>query len=67
MKHKVLSQHVLGKRVSEVTHELKFSHSTVSTVVKNKDGCLKEVKSAWPVQSVGMENVLDGFLRWENF
>jgi DNA-binding transcriptional regulator GbsR (MarR family) len=46
-------------KLSEVTCKLKLSHSTVSTVLKNKDRYLKDVKVARPMQSVGMENVVD--------
>ena len=48
-----------GMKVSEVTCKLKLSYSTVSTVLSNKDECLKEVKKTRPMQSVVMGNMVD--------
>jgi DNA-binding transcriptional regulator LsrR (DeoR family) len=59
MKHVAWSEHVSGMKVSDVTCKLKLPHSTVSTVLNNKDECLKEVKRTRPVQSVVMENMVD--------
>jgi Mor family transcriptional regulator len=51
IKYEILSQHESGMKVNELASKFKLSHSTVSTVLKDKEKYLKEVKSARPVQS----------------
>jgi predicted transcriptional regulator len=51
IKHEILSQHESGMKVNELAFKFKLSHSTVSTILKDKEKYLKEVKSAKPVQS----------------
>lgn len=50
-KYKILKLKESGKKINEIATECKLSHSTVSTIVKNKDKYLKEVKSATPMLS----------------
>jgi hypothetical protein len=38
-------------KVNELAHKFKLPHSTVSTILKDKEKYLKEVKSARPMQS----------------
>jgi hypothetical protein len=49
--HEIWSQHESGMEVNELASKFKLSNSNVSTILKDKEKYLKEVKSARPVQS----------------
>jgi hypothetical protein len=51
IKHEILSQHESGMKVNELASNFKLSHSIVSTILKDKEKHLKEVKSTKAMQS----------------
>jgi predicted XRE-type DNA-binding protein len=51
IKHEILSQHESGMKANELASNFKLSHSTVSTILKDKEKYLKEVKIARPMQT----------------
>jgi Mor family transcriptional regulator len=44
IEHEILSQHESGMKVNELVSKFKLSHSTVSTILKDKEKYLKELK-----------------------
>uniref|UniRef100_A0A0L8I720 Uncharacterized protein n=1 Tax=Octopus bimaculoides TaxID=37653 RepID=A0A0L8I720_OCTBM len=50
----VIRQHEGGKKVNEITLELKLSHSTVSTILKDKKRICEVVKGSAPIRSTVM-------------
>ncbi|XP_023238008.1 tigger transposable element-derived protein 1-like, partial [Centruroides sculpturatus] len=50
-KYEILSLHESGMKVMDLAFMCQLSHSTISTILKNKQKVLEEVKSAGPMQS----------------
>jgi predicted transcriptional regulator len=61
IKHEILCQHESRTKVNELASKCKLSYSTVSTILKDKEKYLKEVKSARPMQST-MIRKCDGLI-----
>ena len=51
LKMKVISQYEGGKKVSTIANDLQLSHSTVSTILKDKDRIREAVKNCVPIRS----------------
>ena len=47
----VIKQHEEGKKIISIARDLQLSHSTVSTILKNKDRIKEAVKAAAPMKS----------------
>ncbi|XP_029633925.1 uncharacterized protein LOC115209617 isoform X1 [Octopus sinensis] len=50
-KMKIIRQYEDGKKVNTIAHDLKLSHSTVSTILKDKERIREAVKSSAPMKS----------------
>lgn len=50
-KMKIIQQYEGGKKVTSIAHDLKLSHSTVSTILKDKERIREAVKSSAPMKS----------------
>jgi Asp-tRNA(Asn)/Glu-tRNA(Gln) amidotransferase B subunit len=51
IKHEILSHYESGMKVNELASKFKLSHSNVSTILKDKEKYLKDMKRARPMQS----------------
>jgi predicted transcriptional regulator len=51
IKQEILCQHESGMKVNELASKLKLSHSTVTTIFKEKEKYFKDVMSTRPMQS----------------
>uniref|UniRef100_A0A0L8HKQ7 HTH psq-type domain-containing protein n=1 Tax=Octopus bimaculoides TaxID=37653 RepID=A0A0L8HKQ7_OCTBM len=50
----VIREHEGGKKVNEIAHELKLSHSTVTTISKDKERIREAVKGSASMRSTVM-------------
>ncbi len=56
-KMNVIKQHEGGKKVNAIAHDLKLSHSTVSTILKDKERIHEAVKGSAPMLSTGVYHI----------
>lgn len=50
-KHKLIIQFESGKKVKDIAHDFKLSHSTISTILKNKKRILEAVQESTCMKS----------------
>ncbi|KAM9604243.1 zinc finger MYM-type protein 5 isoform 1-T2 [Trichechus inunguis] len=60
VKQKVIKQHEGGKSVNAIARDLGMSHSTITTILKNKEKILQAVKGSAPLKATRLTKMREG-------
>lgn len=60
MKQNVIRQYECGKSVNVIARDLGMSHSTITTIIKNKVKILQAVKGSTPLKTTRLTKIREG-------